>query len=103
MPMTLNHWDICRPAQPICILLEYTGEEHEDKYYEDKQSNAIIRYITRVVNIMMKQLLLISGFLPQCFFILSGRGRWMHNLSMFFFSGLILFSSCHRQVLISAY
>uniref|UniRef100_A0A3P9DQ88 GST N-terminal domain-containing protein n=1 Tax=Maylandia zebra TaxID=106582 RepID=A0A3P9DQ88_9CICH len=33
MPMTLNHWDICRPAQPICILLEYTGEEHEDKYY----------------------------------------------------------------------
>uniref|UniRef100_A0A3Q2X8X3 GST N-terminal domain-containing protein n=1 Tax=Haplochromis burtoni TaxID=8153 RepID=A0A3Q2X8X3_HAPBU len=58
MPMTLNHWDICRPAQPICILLEYTGEEHEDKYYEDKQSNAIIRYITRVVNIMMKQPLL---------------------------------------------
>uniref|UniRef100_A0A3B4FEG6 GST N-terminal domain-containing protein n=1 Tax=Pundamilia nyererei TaxID=303518 RepID=A0A3B4FEG6_9CICH len=33
MPMTLNHWDICRPAQPICILLEYTGEEHEDKQW----------------------------------------------------------------------
>uniref|UniRef100_A0AAZ1XVC3 Uncharacterized protein n=1 Tax=Oreochromis aureus TaxID=47969 RepID=A0AAZ1XVC3_OREAU len=24
MPMTLDHWDICRVAQPICILLEYT-------------------------------------------------------------------------------
>uniref|UniRef100_A0A669FBM0 GST N-terminal domain-containing protein n=1 Tax=Oreochromis niloticus TaxID=8128 RepID=A0A669FBM0_ORENI len=55
MPMTLDHWDICRVAQPICILLEYTGEEHEDKYYEDKQSNAIIRYIARVGDPEYKQ------------------------------------------------
>uniref|UniRef100_A0AAX7VDV6 Uncharacterized protein n=1 Tax=Astatotilapia calliptera TaxID=8154 RepID=A0AAX7VDV6_ASTCA len=52
MPMTLNHWDICRPAQPICILLEYTDLSRSTLLagwrQEDKQSNAIIRYITRM-------------------------------------------------------
>uniref|UniRef100_A0A669D913 glutathione transferase n=1 Tax=Oreochromis niloticus TaxID=8128 RepID=A0A669D913_ORENI len=33
MPMTLAYWDIRGLAQPIRLLLEYTGEEYEDKYY----------------------------------------------------------------------
>ncbi|XP_006785619.1 glutathione S-transferase Mu 3-like [Neolamprologus brichardi] len=33
MPITLAYWDIRGLAQPIRLLLEYTGEEYEDKYY----------------------------------------------------------------------
>ncbi|KAM9344018.1 glutathione S-transferase Mu 5-like [Pholidichthys leucotaenia] len=33
MPMILAYWDIRGLAQPIRLLLEYTGEEYEDKHY----------------------------------------------------------------------
>lgn len=34
MPFVLGYWDIRGLAQPIRLLLEYTGEEYEDKRYE---------------------------------------------------------------------
>ncbi|XP_030589296.1 glutathione S-transferase Mu 3-like [Archocentrus centrarchus] len=33
MPMVLAYWDIRGLAQPARLLLEYTGEEYEDKHY----------------------------------------------------------------------